>query len=301
MSTALSRSLPLAIALSDVRSARDVSSAEMDGSPLESNPSSSRSSLPRSGSGSSLESSSTSSSPTTSELRKHLSTVKPVKSCLSARDKNGRRKNVTFSFDDALSSSEDLSSTSLQDTLVLDSDNMVEMLTEENELAQRSRSLDPRDREHKHMEAKALLQYHANMGVAELNGSDGASNSPIHAERTSTPPPPHYSSTSSQNHSQILHQQDNIVLCGNNRGSENESSRSEAQKSQPFASPLSSLRSIGSELDRSNSVLQSFMQRAAIPEHDTNATTGQNGWILSAGFLVTAPVVFSLVMDTILG
>ena len=38
-----------------------------------------------------------------------------------------------------------------------------------------------------------------------------------------------------------------------------------------------------------------------MPETESKDTVSQNGWMLSASILVTAPVVFSLVMDTILG
>lgn len=294
MSTALSRSLPFAIALGDVRSAELTSSSEITASPRDSNASSSRASLPRSESESSLESSSTSSSPTTSDLRKHLNTVKPSKSCLSARDRNGRRKNVTFASDSSHTDEDHFQSPSSPNLSSSSSETHDEAQLNEEILSQSVRSSNPRDREHKHMEAKALLQYHANIGIPGLHDSTETPPSPLSLSRSSSPisdSPLMNSSSNMDSHTNLQETQHETPEEGSNS----------ASNSPNFGSPLSGLRSIGSELDRSNSVLQSFMQRAAMPETESKDTVSQNGWMLSASILVTAPVVFSLVMDTILG
>lgn len=294
MSSALTRSLPLAIALGDVRVAELGSSVEMASPPRGSNPSSSRSSIPRSGSESSLESQSPSSSPTYEGIRKHPSSARPTKSCLSARDRNGRRKNVTFAFDSAHSSSDDLQASITPETQFLTPSGSEEDLSDGSNFTQSSGPLSPRDREHKHMEAKALLQYHANSGQPDLQDSMEGLQSPITTSRSPSP-------TSALSSHLMAGQSAEAQIQSTSPSQEVDQPTERAPSSPNFGSPLSGLRSIGSELDRSNCVLQSFMQRAAMPEMETKASLNQNGWILSAGFLVTAPVVFSLVMDTILG
>jgi hypothetical protein len=293
MTTVLQRSLPIDIVSSDVSHIVRGESSIGPESPVSNSPPSritSASSLHESLSSCSLDTRSPSPSPPTSDLRKHLSTAKPGRSCLSSQARSRRRKSVTFAIDSQNSSSDDLMTDynieAVLNPILIEN----EKQEEDKFLISTTVSRVSLDKEQKHMEALSLKQYHAQMGVLpndEVLQSQITKNSKFCDSPTATSAmdsiPGKVSSNivQSVNHTPIKATPPSTGIS--------------------IVSPLSGLKLLGSQLDHSNCVLQSFMKRAAVPDHSGSQVQSSSGWFLSTSLVVTAPLVFGLVMESLLG
>lgn len=258
------------------------------GSSLERNASSSA--LRESLSSASLDTHSSASDSPTSNLRAYLSKAKPIKSCVSSRsDRSSRRKSVTFALDSTCPSSDDLMTDyNLEMSLVpYSTDEDYQDQDQDQDLVSTPSIRKPRDRELTHMEAMSFKQYHDTMRTKPRN--DISAKSPAsHYDAT-----PH--SPRSPRHSHHFASQES------KRKSTHAEPSEPATSGLSLISPLSSLLSIGSEIDRSNSVLHTCLKRAAVPESRDDGNTTPKRWVLSTSLMVTVPVVYSLFMDTLLG
>jgi hypothetical protein len=146
----------------------------------------------------------------------------------------------------------------------------------------------PLDKALKHMEALSLKQYHAQMDQFAHQDLLQTPNDPFRPESPNLPSTPFIRTPSPQIPSENT---SHISIDAK-----------ETSQTSPGAisltSPLWSLKLLGSEIDQSNSILQSFLKRAAAPNSEADAASS---WSWPTSLVVTAPVVFGLVMDSLLG
>jgi hypothetical protein len=150
------------------------------------------------------------------------------------------------------------------------------------------------EKEHKHSEGLSFKQYHAHAEsqvaedlldhdmAAEKSASSGLRSYPINSFHI--PSNPSNTSNVEESSARVEPTEDDE----RNQGAPNALS---------ISSPLSSLKKIGSQIDQSNCVLQSFMKQAANPVRGEAQDAATTRW----SWFVTAPVVLGLIVDTFLG
>ena len=153
-----------------------------------------------------------------------------------------------------------------------------------------SRPWDSRDLQHLQMEALSLKRYHASrqlLAVDDLQQGESGEN----ASYTGFSSPLSSSSESLENDMSIASSAIPLLKT------------SDTPQTAGFSitSPLLSLKVLGTEIERSNGVLQSCLQRAALPNNYLNSTEVQSAWNWTRSVVVAAPVVLGLFVDSLLG
>lgn len=164
--------------------------------------------------------------------------------------------------------------------------------TQEDEgiLISPSRPWDSRDLQHLQMEALSLKRYHASRQHLTADDSQKGE-AGENAENSGLASPLSSSSESLENDfdtaSSTTFSQSTLETPQNTGFS--------------LTSPLLSLKVLGTEIERSNGVLQSCLQRAAAPDAYLGSKEVQSAWNWTRSVVVAAPVVLGIFIDSILG